>query len=202
MTTPFSAVVRATQDGGARADRALRCHQGGAVREGASGGGAGDDVFAVLRGEAEVETEDCGSPGRAEGVAGALELGRGDGVAGGDVGLSAEVVRGDGQAVVDVGDAVRNGTGEAVHSTAAERDGRAIIGGPLLAGGLVNEGQQLRAERRRAGRGHVAVGAEGGEGLGGDVGAGVRAVADAVAEDCGGLLNADDGADIEDSLGG
>ena len=90
MTTPFSAVVRATQDGGARADRALRCHQDGAVREGASGGGAGDDVFAVLLREAEVETEDCDSRGRAEDVAGALELARGDGVAGGDVGLSTD----------------------------------------------------------------------------------------------------------------
>ena len=90
MTTPFSAVVRATQDGGARADRALRCHQGSAVREGASGGGAGDDVFAVLLREAEVETEDCDSRGRAEDVAGALELARGDGVAGGDVGLSTD----------------------------------------------------------------------------------------------------------------
>ena len=102
-----------------------------------------------------------------------------------------EVVRGDGQAVVDEGDAPdarRDRAGQIDNGVGAEADGRTVDSGPLLTSGLGNEGQQLRAECRGLGSSQLAVGAEGSDRHGGNVVAGIDAVAEAVAEDAGSLF--------------
>ena len=170
-------------------------HRGAAVSgEGALDGGVRfehlDGVGAVVGRETEVKAHEVDRLSRADGLAGSHEGFFRDRVARGFGGRRSRTCR---LAVVDRGDGIRR---LQVHDAlAGEGQGRAVNGGPVLAGGLRHEGQNHGAQGasvRGGGGANVLAraGAKAVDGHHSDIGAGFGAVAQSRADNRRGLSHA------------